>query len=301
MTNKTLVIITGPTAVGKTALSIRIARELATEIISADARQFYKELQIGTASPTPEEQKHVRHHLINHLSIYDYYNAAMFEQQALEIMYDLFQRSDYVVVTGGSGLYIDTLCHGIDELPDPDPAIRRQVKDLYEREGLTGLRHRLKQVDPQYHSEVDPANHKRIMRALEVFMSTGIPASYLRKNQRKERPFNIKKIVLNRPRQELFASINQRVDHMIRMGLIEEALGLFKERHLNALNTVGYKELYAWLANRWPLTVAVDKIKTNTRRYAKRQLTWFRRYEDARWYHPGEEQAVMDFILYGNE
>ena len=294
--NKTLVIITGPTAVGKTDLSIDIAGELNTGIISADARQFYRELKIGTAAPTKTQCSKVPHFFIGHLSMHDYYNVSLFEQQAMQVVEDLFSASDFVVVTGGSGLYIDTLCHGIDELPDPDPLTRKRVKEVYEQKGLTGLRQWLCRVDPDYYAEVDPGNPKRMMRALEVFLCSGTPFSTLRKKHYKTRPFRIRRVVLDRPRAELFSRINQRTGQMIDDGLIEECLGLYPYRQLNALNTVGYKEVFSWLANRWTLEEAVEKIRTNTRRYAKRQLTWFRRYEDAGWFHPEEKEKILNFI-----
>ncbi len=295
-TNKTLAVITGPTAVGKTELSINIAGELDTSIVSADARQFYRELKIGTAAPTQIQCAKVPHHFIGHLSIHDYYNVSLFEQQAMKVVNELFTTSDFVIVTGGSGLYIDTLCHGIDELPDPDPIVRKKVQQVYRREGLPGLRQWLREVDPGYYSEVDTANPKRMMRAIEVFLCTGTAFSVLRKKQYKKRPFQIRRVILDRPRAELFSRINQRTGQMIDDGLIEECLDLYPYRHLNALNTVGYKEIFSWLANERTLRDAVDKIRTNTRRYAKRQLTWFRRYEDATWFHPDEKEKIMDFI-----
>ncbi len=295
--NKVLVVITGPTAVGKTELAIDIAGKLKTEIISGDARQFYRELKIGSAMPEPSQLEAIPHHLIGHLSIRDYYNAAIYEKHALAVVEGLFRNSGYAVLCGGSGLYIDTLCRGIDELPDPDPLVRKKVQEVYREEGLTGLRQWLRKVDPVYYSEVDRANPKRMMRAVEVFLSTGTPFSSLRKRRIKERPFRIKHIVLNRPRPDLFARINARATQMIADGLIEEAVGLYRYRDMNALNTVGYKEIFSWLSNHWPLRFAMEKIKTNTRRYAKRQLTWFKRYNDAVWFHPEEKTKIMEFIL----
>ncbi len=289
-------MIAGPTAAGKTSLCIDLAREINTEIVSADARQFYRELQIGTASPTKEERKQIPHHLIGHLSIPDYYNVAIYEKQALDIINSLFRVNDFVILTGGSGLYLDTIYSGIDDLPDPDPAQRQRVKQIFANEGLTGLRNWLRKIDPVYYDEVDRANPKRIMRALEVYFSSGHAFSTLRKKQPLQRPFRIKRVVLNRSREELFQRINHRTDEMIRQGLIEEAIGLYPMRHHNALNTVGYKELFDWLANRWNLSLAVEKIKTNTRRYAKRQLTWFKRYEDAAWFHPEDKAGILEYI-----
>ncbi len=296
MKNKCLLVLTGPTAVGKTDLSIEIARAFKAEILSADARQFYRELQIGTAAPSKHTLKAVKHHFVQHLSVTDYYNVAMFEKQALQLLHKLFKSSDYALLVGGSGLYIDTLCRGIDDLPDPDPEIRLEIQQLHENEGLPGLRKLLKQLDPDYYASVDPANHKRIMRALEVCRATGKTFTELRTNNQKHRPFLIKKVVLNRPRQELFSRINERVGEMISAGLIEETISLHDKRHLNALNTVGYKELFEWLSNKWSLNTAIEKIRTNTRRYAKRQLTWFRRYDDAAFFHPSEEKKILDYL-----
>lgn len=293
---KTLVVITGPTAVGKTALSVRLARQWQTEIISADARQFYKELSIGTASPSPAEMGGVTHHFVGHLSVFDYYNVSSFEQQALAISDKIFSQSDYVILTGGSGLYIDTLCHGIDSLPDVDSQIRSEVQKVYKTDGLYGLRTWLRNIDPVYYEQVDLANPKRIMRGLEVFLQTGIPYSKHLVKQRVERPFSIKRVVLNREREELFSRINDRVVKMIANGLIEEALSMYQYRDLNALNTVGYKEIYAWLANAWDLHMAIQKIQTHTRRYAKRQITWFKQYKDAGWFHPEDEKGITRFI-----
>jgi tRNA dimethylallyltransferase len=291
-----LIIITGPTAVGKTDLSVEIAHRLGTGIVSADARQFYREMKIGTAPPSPALLNKVPHFFIGHLSIFEYYNVSLFEQQALAVIDGLFARSGYAVVTGGSGLYLDTLCDGIGDLPDADPATRAYVQDVYRSRGIEGLRNWLKSLDPAYYGMVDLANPKRLMRGIEVFLSTGIPFSALRNNQPARRNFRIQRIVLNRDRKELFRRINDRVDSMVSLGLIEEAVSLFPYRDLNALNTVGYKELFGWLSNHFSLAEAVEKIRTNTRRYAKRQLTWFKRYNDAAWFHPDDVDSVMDFI-----
>jgi tRNA dimethylallyltransferase len=294
--NKTLVVITGPTAVGKTHTTIELAKQLSAEIISADARQFYKELKIGTASPTFDELARIKHHFVGHISIYDYYNASKFEQQALQLLDVLFRNNNYVLLTGGSGLYIDAICNGIDTMPDPDPLAREKAKELYLNEGLDGLRTHLRMIDPDYYNQVDIANPNRMMRGLEIFYSTGIKFSEFRVSRSVKRPFRIKKIILNRPRQQLFERINLRTEMMIREGLIEETIQLFRFKHLNALNTVGYKELFHWIENRWDLITAIDKIKTHTRRYAKRQLTWFNRYEDAKWLEPEDINSMMRFI-----
>lgn len=294
--NKCLVVLAGPTAVGKTTLSIKLAQQLKTEIISADARQFYKEIPIGTAAPSAEVLKEVPHHLVGHLSIHDYYNVSLFEKEALKTLDNVFLKSDFALLVGGSGLYIDTLCHGIDEMPEPDPSVRKKVQEVYKNSGLPAIRQWLGKIDPEYHAEVDPANPKRIMRALEVYLSTGEKFSEKRSSKRQERPFRIIRILLNRPRQELFQRINNRVGSMIDEGLIEEMLPLYPYRTLNALNTVGYKELFGWLGGHYTLNEAIEKIRTNTRRYAKRQLTWFNKSGDYVTFCPEEEQRIFDFI-----
>ncbi|MDR4988550.1 MAG: tRNA (adenosine(37)-N6)-dimethylallyltransferase MiaA [Bacteroidales bacterium] len=296
MKSKCLLVITGPTAVGKTEVSVEIARHFRAEIISADARQFYRELHIGTAVPPKEVLASVPHHFIGHLSISDYYNVALYEQEALKLLDKLFRYSDYALVVGGSGLYIDTLCRGIDPMPDHSAGLRKEVHQFYKAEGLAGIRAWLKQLDPDYFAQVDPGNPQRIMRAIEVCLAGGKPFSAMRVRNRQARPFSIRHVVLNRPRAELFSRINERVDNMIADGLIEEAMGLFEYRHLNALNTVGYRELYGWVSNRHSLADAIAKIKTNTRRYAKRQLTWFKKYEDAAWVHPEETSTILQHL-----
>ncbi len=294
--NKSVVIIAGPTAIGKTELCIQLAKQFKTEIISADSRQFYKELKIGTASPTKEELKKVKHHFIGHISIHDYYNVSMFEQQAVALAENLLKKYDIVFLTGGSGLYIDTFCKGIDELPDPNPDIRLELKEIYENQGLEPLRFQLKNIDPEYYAIVDLANPKRIMRALEVYLSTGIKYSELRRNTSKKRSFNIIKLALNRERQELFNRINTRVDNMFALGLVEEAMRYSPLQHLNAMNTVGYKELFAHFDGKITLEQAKTDIKTNTRRYAKRQLTWFKKDTEMKWFHPEDNDGIVDYI-----
>jgi len=294
--DKSLIVITGPTAVGKTETCIRIARKLHTGIVSADARQFYKELKIGTAAPTPSELARAKHYLTGHISISDYYNVSLFEQQALKALDEIFKKSDFAILTGGSGLYIDTLCKGIDAMPDAIPKVRERVKQIYANEGLEGLRNLLRNVDAEYFDEVDTANPNRMMRGLEVFYSTGKKFSDLRKKTSIQRPFRIKRIILNRPRHELNERINLRTNLMVQHGLIEEAVKFFPVRHLNALNTVGYKELFAWIQNQWSLDTAIEKIRTHTRRYAKRQLTWFKRYDDAKWFLSEEENQILNYI-----
>lgn len=293
---KTLVVLTGPTAVGKTATSLTLAQALNTEIISADARQFYRELTIGTAAPTQQERTAIKHHFAGHLSIFDYYNVSLFEKQAMALLTDLFTRKDFVLVSGGSGLYLDALCYGIDDLPDIPLEIRTKVKRMYQEKGIAYLKEVLKDADPDYYEEVDTANPNRMMRGIEIYLATGKKFSTLRKKQSVQRPFQIKKVILNRPRQELFQRINERTKQMVENGVIEEALNFYPQRNLNALNTVGYKELFAWLGNRCSLHHAIKDIKTNTRRYAKRQLTWFKKYEGAKWFLPSETGSILRFI-----
>jgi len=289
-------VITGPTAVGKTGLGVQLAKKLQTEIISADSRQFYQELKIGTATPRPEELAEVKHHFVGHLTLSDSYNVSIFQEQALGVISKIFDKSNYCILLGGSGLYIDAIWRGFDEMPPADENIRNQIDKVYQKEGLPGLRLWLKQIDPDFYLQLDPANPNRIKRAIEVTLSTGIPYSRLRTNTFAKRPFSMKFVVLDRPKEELFKRINHRVDQMVDEGLIEEALGFFKFRQFNALKTVGYRELFDWLSGCYSLEMALEKIKTHTRRYAKRQKTWFRRYPDALWVHPENIQQILNFI-----
>ena len=293
-----LVVITGPTAVGKTSLSIRIAKHFNTEIISADSRQFYREMIIGTACPTEDQLREVPHHFIRHISIHDPYNVSRFESEVLGKLKELFRNHKLVVMTGGSGLYIEAVCNGIDDLPDPDDNTRLQLKEILRIQGIQALRNKLKILDPVYYDQVDLSNPKRLLRALEVCISTGVPFSTLRRNQPKQRDFRIIRIGLETDRQELYRRINDRTDEMMRRGLADEAKSLYPFRNLNALNTVGYKELFSWIDGTITLTDAVAKIKTNTRRYAKRQMTWFRKQEETKWFEPGDEENIVQYINY---
>lgn len=294
-----LVVIAGPTASGKTALAIQLAQQFQTEILSCDSRQFYGELNIGTAKPTPEELAAAPHHFIGHLSIFEPYNVSRFETDALELLSALFRIHPVVIMVGGSGLYIDAVCKGIDTLPDPDPEIRAELKLSLQRDGIESLRHELRTFDPEYARTADLANPARLIRALEVFRTTGIPYSSLRKNQSRERPFRILKICLDLPREILNQRINQRVDEMITAGLLDEARALYPNHHLNALNTVGYKELFAHLDGLTDLPTAIEKIKTNTRRYAKRQVTWFRRDGGYQWIEQEKTAGIIgQYISY---
>lgn len=288
-----LIVITGPTAVGKTGIAIEVAKTLHTEIISCDSRQMYREMRIGTARPTASELASVPHHLIGNLSIHDYYNVSMFEQNALQLLEQLFAKHQTVVMTGGSGLYIDALCKGIDDFPTVDPEIRKTVSGWFASEGIEYLRRQLKILDPEHYTKVDLHNHKRIMKAIEVSLQTGRPYSTFLTAQKRKRPFDIRKIVLSRPREDLFDRINRRTTLMIEEGLPEEAEALYPYRHLNALNTVGYKELFACMDGLCDLTTAVELIRRNTRRYAKRQLTWFARDKDTTWLHPEQYADIL--------
>jgi len=291
-----LIVLAGPTAAGKTAAGIRLAEYLKTEILSADSRQFYSEMKIGTASPSGEELDRVPHHFIGHLSIHDSYNVSRFEMDAMQKLEKLFRKNRYALMVGGSGLYIHAVCQGIDELPDPDPDTREKLKHLYFESGIKVLQDKLFEVDPVYYRQVDLNNPVRLIRALEVYFSMGIPYSLLRKNKPKSRPFKILKMGLELPRDELNHRIHQRVDKMMESGLLDEVCQLLPNQHLNALNTVGYKEIFAYLEYRVSLDGAVENIKTNTRRYAKRQMTWFRRDEDIHWLHPMDFTGMLRLI-----
>ena len=277
----TLYILTGPTGVGKTAYTIELAQRWQVPIISADSRQFYREMRIGTAFPTEEELAAAQHFFVGMLSIHDYYNIYMYEQDVLKLLDELFQKYPVVIMTGGSPQYLDAVCHGVDAFPDPEPATRQYVHNLLQYNGLEALHAQLQLLDPDYAATVNPHDGKRMMRALEVSIQTGKPYSSQLHNQQKVRNFQIVKKYLNRPREELFDRINRRVDKMMADGLLEEARGLYPYRDLNALNTVGYRELFDHFDGKCTLEQAVTDIKTHTRRYAKRQLTWFKReYEE---------------------
>lgn len=277
----TLYILTGPTGVGKTAYTIELAQRWQVPIISADSRQFYREMRIGTAYPTEEELSAAQHFFVGMLSIHDYYNVYKFEHDVLKLLQELFQKYPVVIMTGGSPQYLDAVCHGVDEMPDPDPNTRQFVINLFQNNGVEALHAQLQLLDPEYAAIVNPNDSKRMMRALEVSLQTGKPYSELLHKKQIQRDFRIEKYYLNRPREVLFDRINQRVDKMMTNGLLEEAKSLLPYRHLNPLNTVGYKELFYYFDGKCTLEQAVTDIKTHTRRYAKRQLTWFKReYEE---------------------
>ncbi len=293
---KKLIVVTGPTAVGKTAVCLEIARHFGIPIINADSRQIYKELKIGTASPTEEQMKQVPHYFVGSLSLNDYYSASLFEQQVLEILDQEFIKNDYALMTGGSMMYIDAVCEGIDDIPTVDDITRETLKRRLASEGLEVLANQLKQLDPEYYEIVDKQNPRRVVHGLEICLMTGKTYTSFRKREKKKRPFDIIKIGLNREREELYNRINNRVDQMIIDGLLEEAKSLYPMRQMNALNTVGYKELFAYLDGIWTLEEAVERIKGNTRRYARKQLTWYKKDEQIRWFHPNEIESIYSYI-----
>ncbi|MBP5395805.1 MAG: tRNA (adenosine(37)-N6)-dimethylallyltransferase MiaA [Bacteroidales bacterium] len=284
----TLLVLTGPTASGKTALAIRWAERLRTEILSADSRQFYREMRIGTAAPTPDELRRVPHHFVQHLSIHDSYNVYRYEQDALALLEKLFQNHENVILCGGSGLYIDAVCNGIDLLPDPDPELRENLHRMLRENRVEEFHQMLKEKDPEYYEVVDRNNPVRMVRALEVCIQTGQPYSTLRKQQAKERPFQIIKYAITLPREVLNERINRRVERMMEEGLEAEARQLYPLRHLNALQTVGYRELFDHFDGKCTIDESMEAIKTHTRQYAKRQMTWFKRDSDYRWISPEE-------------
>ena len=281
--HKTLMIIAGPTASGKTAYSIELAKTLNTVILSADSRQFYKEMSIGTAAPTEEEVSQVQHYFVHHISIEDKYDVADYERDVLQLLDELFKTHDAVIMTGGSGLFIDAVCNGIDAMPDVETEIREKVQKLFDEGGLKALQDEVQRLDPEYFALVDQQNPRRLQRALEVCYQTGQPFSSFRSGNAVQRDFDIKKYALLWDRQALIERIDKRVDLMMEQGLLEEAKALYPKRHLNALNTVGYKELFAYFEGQCTLVEAVEQIKIHTRQYAKRQMTWLRRDSSYRW------------------
>ena len=286
----------GPTAVGKTDISLELAEQLHTSIISADSRQLYADLKIGTAAPTPEQLARVQHHFVGTLQLSDYYSAAQYADEVLSLLDTLFQQQDVALLTGGSMMYIDAVCQGMDDIPTVDADTRAMVWQRYEEVGLEGIQRELKMLDPEYYAIVDLKNHKRIIHALEICYMTGKTFTSFRQRKTAGRPFNIIKIGLNRERSELFNRINQRVDQMMQEGMLEEARKVYPYRHFNSLNTVGYKELFKYLDGEWTLEEAVEKIKRNTRIYAKKQLTWFKKDMSIRWFHPDQRTDIISYI-----
>jgi len=293
---KTLIVLLGPTGVGKTELSLRIAEKFKAEIISSDSRQIYKDMRIGTAAPTTEQLNRVKHHFVGELALTDYYSAAQYENEVIHFLENYYQKNDTALMTGGSMMYIDAVCKGIDDLPTIDESLRKEIIRLYETEGLQPIRNQLKTLDPIYYNQVDLMNPKRVIHALEICLMTGKPYSSLRTNSVKKRPFKIIKIGLLRDREELYQRINRRVDEMIKEGLLLEAQKLYPFRSYNALNTVGYKELFSYIDGDLSLEEAIEKIKRNTRVYSRKQMTWFKRDPEIIWFNPENEIDIVDFI-----
>ncbi len=297
MARAKLFVIAGPTAVGKTDMTINIAQHLHTEIISADSRQVFKEMKIGTASPTVEQLSMVPHHLVGHRSIFDNYNAFEYEQEALKAVLDVTSRCGGIaILTGGSMMYIDALCEGIDEVPTISEEVRAAVMAEYELNGIEYMKARLQQLDAKYYAEADLQNPRRVLHAIEVCLQSGTTYSSFRSNRAKERPFDVVRIAINRPREELFDRINHRAHDMIEQGLVDEAKQLIHSRNLTALNTVGYKEIFSYLDGTITLAEAERQIARNTRHYAKRQLQWFRLRNTYAWFDANDENAVMSYI-----
>lgn len=292
----TLIVVVGPTGSGKSALAVELAKHYGAPVISTDSRQFYRGLPIGTAQPTAEEQAAAKHYFIADREVEDDFNCGKYEAEALVLLERLFAENDYVVAVGGSGLYVKALCEGMDDLPDADQELRTELRRRLENDGIAALAEELKRLDPLYASEVDVCNPARVMRALEVCLTTGRPYSEQRSGVVAERPFNIVKVGTDMPRDVLYERINRRVDAMIADGLVEEARSVYPKRHLNALQTVGYREMFDYFDGECTLEEAVELIKRNSRRYAKRQLTWFRRDDSIGWFSPSNLEPIIEFI-----
>lgn len=287
----TLLVLVGPTGVGKTELSLRVAEKLRSPILSADSRQIYKGMTIGTAAPTDEQQKRIRHHFVAKLEPEEYYSASEFETEAVALIENLLTQHETVLMTGGSMMYIDAVCNGIDDIPTIDEDLRKNLYETYQKDGLDSIRQQLKLLDPVFYNQVDLKNPKRVIHALEVCLMSGKPYSFLRTHRKKVRSFRIVKIGFTRDREELYHRINTRVDEMIENGLINEARGFYPLRHLNSLNTVGYKELFEYFDGKCPLEFAIDKIKQHSRNYARKQLTWFKKDNEIHWINLSEEKT----------
>lgn len=296
MDKPTLIVLIGPTGVGKTELSLAIAEKYHSAIISSDSRQLYSDLKIGTATPTPEQLERVKHYFVGTLRLTDYYSAAQFEAEALGKLEELFKQNPVEVMTGGSMMYVDAVCKGIDDIPTVDKETRDLLLRRYETEGLEQLCAELKLLDPEYYKIVDRKNHKRVIHALEICYMTGKTYTSFRTRSKKERPFHILKIGLFRDREELYDRINRRVDMMMEQGLLEEARAVYPYRQLNSLNTVGYKELFNYFDGTWTLPFAIEKIKQNSRIYSRKQMTWFKRDPDITWFHPDEPDMIFAFL-----
>lgn len=293
---KTLIVITGPTGVGKTSLCLDIAEKFDCPIINADSRQMFKEIPIGTAAPTAEEQRRVKHYFVGNLSLDDYYNASMFELDVIKLLDGLFNDKDVILMSGGSMMYIDAVCYGIDDIPNVDAAVREQVMLKYHSEGLDAINEELERLDPEYFAIVDRKNHKRVIHAVEICRSTGKTYTSFRTNTKKERPFQIIKIGVTREREVLYDRIDRRVDQMMDNGLENEARQVYPRRHLNSLNTVGYKELFDYFDGNATLEDAVFRIKCNTHKYCRKQLTWFKRDQQIRWFSPDNIEEIINYI-----
>ena len=295
--NKTLIVITGPTGIGKSATAIDLTQRLSTEIISADSRQVYKGIPIITAAPTEEERSIVPHHLVDFLELDEYYSASLFEQQALSLLDQIFRRSDYAVVCGGSMMYVDALCNGIDELPTIPDNIRQQLMQEHADNGNDWLLQRLEQLDPVYYNQVDRQNTKRVFHAVEICLASGKPYSSLRTGTRRSRPFRIIKTALTADRQLIFDRINLRVEKMLEMGMLDEARSVYHLRHLNSLNTVGFKEMFRYIDGEWDLPTAIARMQKNTRVYAKKQMTWYQRDPLIHWIDASAQATPTEQIL----
>ena len=293
---KTLLVLIGPTGVGKTELSLRLAERYNTCIVSADSRQLYRELKIGTAAPTPQQLARVPHHMVGTLELTSYYSAARYEEEVMQLLDSLFRQHEVVLLTGGSMMYVDAVCKGIDDIPTVDEETRATMLRKYETEGLEQLCAELKLLDPDYYRIVDLKNPKRVIHALEICYMTGRTYTSYRTNEQKERPFRIIKIGLRREREELYDRINRRVHQMVEEGLVEEARRVYPYRQLNSLNTVGYKEMFRYLDGEWSLDFAIEKIQQNSRIYSRKQMAWFKRDADIHWFHPSEEEQILHTI-----
>ena len=296
MENKHLIVLAGPTASGKTATAIKLAKAFDAEIISADSRQFYKELSIGTAAPTAEELAQVKHHFVHNLSIEDKYDVADYEKDVILYLKNYFKNHDVAVMTGGSGLFIDAVCNGLDEIPDISEEIRAKVTKMLEEGGIEALQKEVERVDNEYYKIVDKQNPRRLQRALEVFYQTGRPYSTFRQGNAVKRDFNIIKLAILWDRDKLIERINKRIDLMMQQGLLDEVKSVYPKRHLNSLNTVGYKELFDYLDGKCTLEQAVEQIKINTRQYAKRQMTWLRKRNDYQWFTINQTDEIIDAL-----
>ena len=297
MENKHLIVLAGPTASGKTATAIKLAKAFDAEIISADSRQFYKELSIGTAAPTAEELAQVKHHFVHNLSIEDKYDVADYERDVLDFLKQYFNTKNVAIMTGGSGLFIDAVCNGLDEMPDISEEVRNRVSKMLEADGIEGLQREVERVDNDYFQVVDKQNPRRLQRALEVYYQTGKPYSTFRQRNVAKRDFEITKLAILWDRDKLIERINQRVDMMMQQGLLDEVKSVYPKRHLNSLNTVGYKELFDYLDGKCTLEQAVEQIKINTRQYAKRQMTWLRKNNDYQWFTIDEVEIIIENLM----